>query len=140
MWRFSWKLLLPLEEYCQSHLMNLFQLIDCWRGTDEFSWNNFYFIVIKEFWYDKKYSWFLGAFIRILLFEHYCECQRYTNADLKTYLYVCIHIKTIPWKFRILNPKFVSFWKSRLIFNIFYCFGMCIHISDVRISQKVKGV
>ena len=30
---------------------------------------------------------------------------RYTNADLKISLYVCVHIKTIPWKFHILNPK-----------------------------------
>ena len=29
----------------------------------------------------------------------------YTNADLKISLYVCVHIKTIPWKFRIPNPK-----------------------------------
>ena len=27
------------------------------------------------------------------------------NADLKISLYVCVHIKTIPWKFRILNPE-----------------------------------
>ena len=30
---------------------------------------------------------------------------RYTNADLKISLYVCVHIKLIPWKFRFLNPK-----------------------------------
>ena len=54
-WGFSWKLLLPLEKYCQSHLMNLIQLIDCWRADDKFSWNNFYFIVAKVFWYGKKY-------------------------------------------------------------------------------------
>ena len=29
----------------------------------------------------------------------------YTNADLKISLYVCFHIKNIPWKFCILNPK-----------------------------------
>ena len=37
--------------------------------------------------------------------------QRYTNADLKISLYVSVHIKTIPWKFRILNPK-----NSRVIY------------------------
>ena len=26
-------------------------------------------------------------------------------ADMKIFLYVCVYIKTIPWKFRILNPK-----------------------------------
>ena len=26
-------------------------------------------------------------------------------ADLKISLYVCVHVKTIPWQFRILNPK-----------------------------------
>ena len=45
---------------------------------------------------------------------------RYINADLKISLYVCVHIKTIPCKFRILNPKnsrviyawsFYIFWK-----------------------------
>ena len=35
--------------------MNLIQVIDCWRDDDEFSWNNFYFIVVKEFLYGKKY-------------------------------------------------------------------------------------
>ena len=29
---------------------------------------------------------------------------KYTNADLKLFLYVSIHIKTIRWKFDILNP------------------------------------
>ena len=30
---------------------------------------------------------------------------RYTNADLKISLYVRAHIKTIPWKFCIVNPR-----------------------------------
>ena len=34
--------------------------------------------------------------------------QRYTNADLKVSLYV--HLKTIPWKFRILNPNNSQVW------------------------------
>ena len=42
LWGFSWKCLLPIEEYSQSHLMNLIQLIDSWRADDKFSWNNFY--------------------------------------------------------------------------------------------------
>ena len=29
----------------------------------------------------------------------------YTNVDLKIFVYVCVHIKTLPWKFCILNPK-----------------------------------
>ena len=36
-------------------LDELIQLIDCWKADDEFPWNNFYFIVVKEFWYGKKY-------------------------------------------------------------------------------------
>ena len=28
---FTWKLLLPVQEYYKSHLMNLIQLIDCWK-------------------------------------------------------------------------------------------------------------
>ena len=39
--------------------MNLIQLIDCWRADDEFSWNNFYFIVVKEFLYGKNTRGFL---------------------------------------------------------------------------------
>ena len=31
--------------------------------------------------------------------------RMYTNAHLKISLYACVHIKTIPWKFRILNLK-----------------------------------
>ena len=34
-----------------------------------------------------------------------CCFQRYSNADLKISICVCIYIKTIPWKFPILNPK-----------------------------------
>ena len=52
---FSWKLLFPFERYCQSHLMNLIRVIDYWRADDEFSCNNFYFIVVKEILYGKKY-------------------------------------------------------------------------------------
>ena len=33
------------------------------------------------------------------------EELRYTNAGLKISLYVCVHIKTIPGKLRILNPR-----------------------------------
>ena len=53
LWGFSWKLLLSPD--CQSHLMKLIQLIDCWRADDKFSGNNFYFIVVKEFSYGKKH-------------------------------------------------------------------------------------
>ena len=31
--------------------------------------------------------------------------KRYTNTDLKISLYIWVHIKTIPWKFRFLNPN-----------------------------------
>ena len=34
-----------------------------------------------------------------------CEICPNLKADLKISLYVGVHIKTIPWKFRILNPK-----------------------------------
>ena len=37
--------------------------------------------------------------------------KRYPNVDLKISLYVRVYIKTIPWKFRILNPK-----SSRVIY------------------------
>ena len=41
-------------------------MIDFWRADDEFSWNNFYFIVAKEFWYAKNIRGFLKN-----LFEYY---------------------------------------------------------------------
>ena len=30
---------------------------------------------------------------------------RYTNTDLEISLYVCVHVKPVPWKFHILNSK-----------------------------------
>ena len=39
--------------------MNLIRVIDCWRVDDEFSRNNFYFIVVKKLSYCEKYSRFL---------------------------------------------------------------------------------
>ena len=50
--------------------------------------------------------------------------------------YVCVHMKTILWKFLILNPKnsrviclwsLKSFLKSRLIFILFFCFWMFVN-------------
>ena len=45
----------------------------------------------------------------------YCRCVRekniylillrYTNLDSKISLYVCVHVKTMPWEICILNPK-----------------------------------
>ena len=42
---------------------------------------------------------------KILDFCYEKTHERYTNVDLKISLYVCVHIKTIPWKFCFLNPK-----------------------------------
>ena len=70
---FYLKITYPSWIICQSHLMNLIQLIHCWSSNDEFSWNNFYFIFVKEFWYGKKYKKFFGEFIWVLFFEYYCE-------------------------------------------------------------------
>ena len=78
---------------------------------------------------------------------------RCNNADLKIPLYVCVHVKTTPWKFRIFNPKdyrvicpqiFLNFLKSRLILNIIYCFWMfvnklCAHISKSKRYFNVKS-
>ena len=45
--------------------------------------------------------------------------SRQTNADLKISLYVCVHVRTIPGKFRIL--KFVKFevCKFREVYKFF---------------------
>ena len=37
--------------------------------------------------------------------ENFFYHWRYTNADLKISLYVCVYTKITPWKFRILNHK-----------------------------------
>ena len=68
---------------------------------------------------------------------------------MEIFLYVCVHIKTIPWRFRILNLKnfwiicpwsFANFLKSRLIFNIYYFWMLTFHISHVRahVSQSKR--
>ena len=65
-------------------------------------------------------------------------------------LYVWVHIKTIPWKFCILNPRnsrviytwsLCFFLKNRLLFNKFYCFSMFVNkhfISRECITQNVN--
>ena len=53
-------------------------MIGCWRVDDEFSWNNFYFIVVKEFWYGKNhmenlfqyYLWILLWILTSLVIWH----------------------------------------------------------------------
>ena len=64
------------------------------------------------------------------IFATACTWKRYTDADLEISQCVRVHIKTILWKFRILNPKnswiVVVFLKSRLLFKIFYCFCMFV--------------
>ena len=69
---FFFKITSPSWIDCKSHLMNLFQLIDCWRTDDEFSWNNFYFIAVKRtlIWQKiLKVSWriYLNIIFWILL-------------------------------------------------------------------------
>ena len=45
--------------------------------------------------------------------------SKYTNADLTISLYVCIRIKIIPWKFRILNPKNPSYLAIKFVKCLF---------------------
>ena len=76
-------------------------------------------------------------------------------ADFKISPCVCVHIKTISWEFRILNPKKPKshsavksefFFKCRLLFNVFYCFCMFVkkHFAylryALRIFQRIKGI
>ena len=69
---------------------------------------------LAEKCYHSKYYFVEGcqAFrleLALLLKLHLTMCdkeyQRYTNVDLKISVYVCIHRKAIPRKFRILNPN-----------------------------------
>ena len=55
---------------------------------------------------------------------------------MKIFLYICVNIKTVPWRFPILNPKnsrvicsgsLSILLKSRLIFNMFYCFWIFVN-------------
>ena len=46
--------------------MNLIYLIDYWRADDEFYRSNFYFIVVKEFWYGKKIEFFWRIYLNIV--------------------------------------------------------------------------
>ena len=63
----------PFMQYFISFQKTLIRVIDCWRDDDEFSWNNFYFIVVKEFFYGKNTAGFLEK--NWLFSEYYCECQ-----------------------------------------------------------------
>ena len=49
----------------------------------------------------KKICFQIPNKLRHNVFRYYM----YTNADLEISLYVCVHIKIIPWKLRIRNPK-----------------------------------
>ena len=46
--------------------MNLIQLIDCWRTNDGFSWNNFYFIVLKNFDMAKNIRGFWRIYLNVI--------------------------------------------------------------------------
>ena len=51
-------------------------MTDCWGDDDEFSWNSFYFIVVKEFLCGKKNDYFLNIIVNLnffgdLKFEYY---------------------------------------------------------------------
>ena len=50
-----------------------------------------YFFTVFFFWIDAMWTC--------------ASVWRYTHADFKISLYVCVHIKTMPWKFSIFNLK-----------------------------------
>ena len=61
------------------------------RADDEISWNNFYFIVVKEFWYDKKVFWriYLNIIFWILLWcDNFLEDLKF-NIIVSTTLKYC---------------------------------------------------
>ena len=70
-----------------------------------------------------KFIWFI--LIWYFFPKRFRKCRPlkvYTNGELKIFLYVCVHIKSIPWKFSNYLPvKFINFFTSRLIFILFYC-------------------
>ena len=49
----------PFTQHFISFQKTIIRVIDCWRDDDEFSWNNFYFIVVKEFLHGKNTGGFL---------------------------------------------------------------------------------
>ena len=63
--------------------------IDCWRADDEFSGNNFSFIVVKEFWYSKKYYRFFGECLNIIFWILLWMLTWNLNITVSTILKYC---------------------------------------------------
>ena len=65
LWGFTWKLLLPVQEYYKSHLMNLIQLIDCWKLMANFPEILFYCCKRILIW-EKLLEVFLRLYMNII--------------------------------------------------------------------------
>ena len=106
---FSKKVLAFIDLLYRNHYIRYFIYSDCmWRHVCTIL--NFYIVYSKENFFLEFFFLETLVFIRknksdvSHLKVHWC---RFENLSI----YVCVYIKTIPWKFRILNPK-----NSRVIF------------------------
>ena len=69
---------------------------------------------LRNYWYFWNKSTCFEVLTKVLLENHLYRItivKKYTNAELKIFLYARLHIKVIPWKFWILKPK-----NSRVIY------------------------
>ena len=73
-----------------------------WRTGNTFSKFLIFLYLLRFLLIDvfNKFLINLDWYLRITNFTY-----TYVNVDLKISVYVCVHIKTLPWKFCILNPK-----------------------------------
>ena len=84
--------------------------IDCWRADDEFSWNNFYFIVVKEFWYGKIWRIYLNIIFWILLWISFLVIWN-LNITVSTTMKYCYE-KALNKNLKLMGRAMKIFWKN----------------------------
>ena len=90
---------------------------DCWRADDEFSWNNFYFIVVKEFWYGKIWRIYLNIIFWILLWISFLVIWN-LNITVSTTMKYCYQ-KALNKNLKLMQRAIKNFLKKLLGHEIF---------------------
>ena len=91
--------------------------IDYWRADDEFSWNNFYFIVVKEFWYGKIWRIYLNIIFWILLWISFLVIWN-LNITVSTTMKYCYE-KALNKNLKLMGRAMKNFLKKLLGHEIF---------------------